>query len=184
LVEAIPRRMRVGAPAPAQVRIGRDKIDGLMQLLTAGRAQHRPDAVIARTLTVRLRAPDGGFWIEAASPETQWVDTAPGHQQDEPVSWRWTVTPQRRGRRRLQLVVAARTVGRDGIAAETAPPDRVIEVAVRGNHLRRVLRWVALLCVLGIGAALGRFGQGLWEAGPTLIENVLGLIRTSGFLGG
>ena len=58
---AIPRRMRVGAPAPAQVRIGRDKVDGLVQLLLAGRAPHRPDAAVTQALTVRLRAPDGGF---------------------------------------------------------------------------------------------------------------------------
>jgi hypothetical protein len=180
--------MRLGAPAPAQVRIGRDKIDGLMQLLMAGRAQHRPDAIIARALTVRLRAPEGGFAIEAASPETQWVEAAPGQQQDEPVTWRWTVTPQRRGRRRLQLVVAARTIGRDGVAAETAPPDRVIEVAVRGNRLRRIVRWVLLLGALAVAAALGRFGQELWEGGPTLLNKLLndalGLLVSSGFLGG
>lgn len=184
LVETIPRRMRVGASAPAQVRIGRDKIDGLIQLLMAGRGQHRPDAVIARVLTVRLKAPDGGFWIEPASPETQWIETTPGLQTDEPVSWRWTVTPQRRGRRRLQLIVAARTIGRDGIAAETAPPDRVIEVAVLANRFRRAVRWTAWLGVLAIGAALGRFGADLWYAGPALIETVLGLLRSSGFVAG
>jgi len=169
--------MRVGAAAPAQVRISRDKIDGLMQLLMGGRAQHRPDAVVARALSVRLRAPEGGFWIESASPETQWIELAPGAQQDEHISWRWSVTPQRPGRRRLQLLVTARMVGHDGIAAETAPPDRVIEVAVRGNRLRGVMRWIALLAVLGLGAALGRFGQDLWEAGPALL-------RSLGFLAG
>jgi hypothetical protein len=188
-VETIPRRMRVGTPAPAQVRIGREKIDGLVQLLMAGRAQYRPEAAIARALTVRLRAPDGGFSIEAASPETQWVETAPGDPQDEPISWRWTVTPQRRGRRRLQLLVAARTIGRDGIAGEAAPPERMIDVAVRGNPARRAMRWIALLLVLAIGAALGRYGQELWDAGPTallnrLFSNVWGLLVSSGFLGG
>ena len=176
--------MQVGAAAAAQVRISRDKIDGLMQLLMGGRAQHRPDAVVARALSVRLRAPDGGFWIEAASPETQWVEMAPGAQQDEQVSWRWNVTPQRRGRRRLQLLVTARTVGRDGIAAETAPPERVIEVAVRGNHLRRTMRWIAILAVLALGAVLGRFGQDLWDAGPALLKETLGLLNSLGFLGG
>jgi hypothetical protein len=189
LVETIPRRMRVGAPAPAQVRIGREKIDGLMQLLMAGRAQYRPDAAVAHALTVRLRAPDGGFWIEAASPETQWVGTASGDQQDEPISWRWTVTPQRRGRRRLQLLVAARMIGRDGIAAEAAPPERVIDVAVSGSPTRRAARWIAWLVVLAVAAALGRFGQELWEVGPVallnrLLGSVLGLLASSGFLGG
>ncbi len=78
LVETIPRQMRVGAPAAAQVRIGRDKVDGLVHLLMGGRATHRPDAVAAQALTVRLRAPEGGFAIEALTPETQWVEPAAG----------------------------------------------------------------------------------------------------------
>jgi hypothetical protein len=188
LVETIPRRMRLGAPTPAQVRIGREKVDGLVQLLLAGRAPQRPDAV-AHALTVRLRAPDGGFSIEAASPETQWVDAAPGDPRDEPVSWRWTVTPQRRGRRRLQLLVAARTIGRDGIAAEAAPPDRMIDVAVRGNPARRIVRLIVLLGLVGVGIAAGRFGQEAWDTGLAatvnrLVSNVLGLLVSSGFLGG
>lgn len=184
LVEAIPRRMRVGTPATAQVRIAREKIDGLMQLLLAGRAEPRPDAALAQALTVRLRAPDGGFWIEAASPETQWVEAAHGEHRDEPIGWRWTVTPQHRGRRRLQLLVAARIVGRDGIAAEAAPPDRVIDVAVHGNPVRRAVRWLVLLSLLGAAAALGRFGQELWDVGLNgVLSNLLGLLVSSGFLG-
>ncbi len=42
LMEAIPRKMRVGATTSAQVRIGRDKVDSLMQLLMGNRAQHHP----------------------------------------------------------------------------------------------------------------------------------------------
>ena len=93
--------MRVGAATAAQVRIGRDKVDSLMQLIMGGRAQLHPEAVLSRVLTVRLRAPDGGFAIEPVTPETQWIDAGPGVHQDENVGWRWTVTPQRRGRRRL-----------------------------------------------------------------------------------
>jgi hypothetical protein len=140
-------------------------------------------------LTVRLRAPDGGFWIEAASPETQWVDAASGDQHDEPISWRWAVTPQRRGRRRLQLLVAAHTIGRDGIAAEAAPPERVIDVAVSGNSARRAARWIAWLVVVAGAAGLGRFGAELWDVGPLallnrMLSSVLGLLAASGFLGG
>jgi hypothetical protein len=189
-VETIPRQMRVGAPASAQVRIGRDKVDGLVQLLLAGRAQHRPEAALAHALTVRLTAPDGGFLIAPAAPETQWVDTAGADRhQDEPIGWRWTVTPQRRGRRRLQLHVAARTIGRDGIPVEAAPPDRVIEVAVRGKPVRGLVRWIAFLALLGAAAALGRYGQELWEVGPAtllsrLIAAIQGLLASSGLLGG
>ena len=193
LMEAIPRKMRVGAATSAQVRIGRDKVDSLLQLLLGNRAQHHPEAVTARVLTVRLRAPDGGFSIEPGTPETQWIETSPGQppgqSHDDHVAWHWTVTPRRRGRRRLQLLVSARTVGRDGIAAETAPPERVIEVTVRPNLVRRFVRWAAVLVLFGAGAALGRLSQDklaqdLLDVGALLVKNVLGLLRTSGFIAG
>jgi hypothetical protein len=193
LIEAIPRRMRVGAATMAQVRIGRDKVDGLMQLLMGNRAQLNAEAVVARVLSVRLRAPDGGFAIESATPETQWIETPapgqPGQPQDEHIAWQWDVTPQRRGRGRLQLLVSARAVGRDGITAETAPPERIIEVAVRPRLLQRLVRLVAVLVLFGLGVGLGRvshdgLAQDAWDLGTSLVSNVLGLLRTSGFLGG
>ena len=175
LVETIPRRMRVGVPASAQVRISRNRIDGLIGLLMQGRGMvHRPDALITRALSVRLRAPDGGFWIEAASPETQWVEIGAGLHQDDDVTWRWTVTPQRRGRGRLILVVAARTIGHDGMAAEAAPPDRTIEVTVTGGRLRRLARSVVFLAALIAGAVLGRFGGEVWALGAAVIRQIVG----------
>jgi neural Wiskott-Aldrich syndrome protein len=175
LVETIPRRMRLGKPMPAQVRIARDKIDGLIALLLSGRGMaHRSDTFVTRALSVRLRAPDGGFAIEPGSPETQWVETTPGLQHDEFVNWRWTVTPQRRGRGRLLLIVTARTVGRDGLATETAPPDRVIEVSVKGGRLRGLARWTGRLVVLLLGVAIGRFGNEFWALGTALLKRIAG----------
>ena len=175
LVETIPRRMRVGVPASAQVRISRSRIDGLIGLLMQGRGMvYRPDALITRALSVRLRAPDGGFWIEAASPETQWVETAAGLHQDDDVTWRWTVTPQRRGRGRLILVVATRTIGHDGLAAEAAPPDRAIEVTITGGRLRRLARSIGLLAAIIAGAVLGRFGGEVWALGAAVINKIVG----------
>ena len=167
--------MRVGVPSSAQVRISRDRIDGLILLLMKGRGMaHRPETLVTRALSVRLRAPDGGFWIESASPETQWMETASNLPQDEQVAWRWTVTPQRRGRGRLILVVTAGAVGHDGIAAETAPPDRVIEVAVTGGRLRRLAGWGGFLAALVLGAMLGRFGNEFWALGAAIIKRFTG----------
>jgi neural Wiskott-Aldrich syndrome protein len=175
LVETIPRRMRVGVPATAQVRISRDRVDSLILLLMKGRGvPHRPETLITRALSVRLRAPDGGFWIEAASPETQWMETASGLHQDEHVTWRWTVTPQGRGRSRLVLAVSARTVGHDGLAAETAPPDRTIEVTVTGGRLRRLAGWGGFLVALLLGAVLGRFGNEVWALGAAIGKRLIG----------
>jgi hypothetical protein len=154
--------------------------------------QQHPDNVLARVLTVRLRAPDGGFLVEAATPETQWIDTGNGGMGlplNEPIGWRWTVTPQRRGRRRLQLEVAARIVGREGITPETSPPERIIDVTVSPNRLRRVLRLLALLALFGLGAGIGwvsqdKVLQDALELGAALVKHALGLLQTSGFLTG
>src|SRR5262249_6980828 len=151
--------------------------------------QPQPDAVAVRVLSVRLRAPDGGFAIEPATPETQWIEGASG-PRDDPIAWHWEITPLRRGRGRLPLLVSARTVRREGITPETAPPDRSIEVAVRGGgFIRRVARWVSLLLFLGAGVALGRLShdglaQDVLDIGASLVKLALGLLKTSGFLGG
>jgi hypothetical protein len=189
-MEAIPRRMRVGAATVAQVRINRDKIESLMHLLAAGRAPApAADALVARVLSVRLLAPDGGFAIEAESAETQWIEASPKQGQEDHVGWRWAVTPLASGRRRLQLMVAARAVGRDGIGPEASPPDRIIEIAVRPNRLRRLVRWVAFLLLFAAAVGLGRLShdklaQDIVDIVSAIWRNALGLLVTSGFLSG
>jgi len=175
LVETIPRRMRVGVPAPAQVRIDREKVDGLILLLLGPRAANlRPDAFLTRALSVRLIAPDGGFWIESQAPETQWVETAPSVQKDESATWRWNVTPHRRGRYRLLLAVTARAVGRDGLTAETSPPDRTIEVVVKSNARYRIGRAISVLAAVLLGAAIGRFGPEIWASAAAILRRLTG----------
>jgi hypothetical protein len=189
-MEAIPRRMRVGAVAVAQVRINRDKVEGLMQLLAAGRAPPLPaEAVLARVLSVRLLAPDGGFAIEAETPETQWIEAGPVQAHEDHVGWRWSVTPLAGGRHRLQLAVAARTVSRDGIGSEASPPDRIIEVAARPNRLRRLVRLVGVIVLFAGGVGLGRLSHDklaldLVDVVGAIWRNILGLLTTSGFLAG
>jgi hypothetical protein len=184
-MEAIPRRMRIMTPAAAQVRISRDKVESLMQLLAAGRPQPAPDAVVGRLISVRLKAPDGGFAIEAETPEAQWVEA----QQEDHVGWRWTVTPLQRGRHRLQLAVAARTVARDGVGPETAPPDRIIEVAVRPRRLRGLMRWMGLALLIAAGVGMGRLSQDklaqdIVDVASAIWKNLMGLLVTSGFVVG
>ena len=173
LVESVPRRMRVGVASKAEVRISRDRIEALVVALNGHGMPHRPDQFLARALSVRLKAPNGGFFIEPASPETQWVERTSTHARDEHAIWRWTVTPQRRGRGRLLLMVSARTVGHDGLPAESAPPDRLIEVRVSPNRMRGLGRWLAWLTALAIGAALGRFSDQLWTTASALIKKML-----------
>jgi neural Wiskott-Aldrich syndrome protein len=171
LVESIPRRMRERVPVTGEVRITRDKIEALMQALTSA-TPHRPH--LARTLCVRLRAPNGGFTIEAMTPETQWIESNANPVHDDTALWRWTIVPQRSGRGRLLLTLSARTIGADALSAESAPPDRMIDVRVRANYARRCARFVAFLATLAAGALLGHFGEQAWSAAITALKQALG----------
>ena len=115
LAEAIPRRMRLMVPERVEVRIARKDLEGLAAGLEGRGPAARHDIVITSAMSVRLKAPDGGFAIDSLSPDTQWIENrlnlAGG---DEFASWRWTVRPIRRGRARLHLIVSARTAGPDG----------------------------------------------------------------------
>lgn len=167
LAESVPRRMRVGVPAMAEVRVARDKIDALIAALNGRGPPHQGDASIARALSVRLGATEGRFWIEPASPETHWVDSSPAAPREEPLIWRWTVVPRRRGRSRLTLMVSAQGVSRDGVAAQSAPMDRTVEVRVRPNHLRRAARLAGWIAAMAAGALIVLRGQEYW--GPVLV---------------
>jgi hypothetical protein len=164
--------MRIGAPTIAEVRIARDKVDGLLLALNGRNPHASADAPSAQALSVRLRAAKGGFWIEPATPETQWLDGSPGRAVDDYVAWRWTVIPRLRGRNRLTLMVSVHTAGSAGT---TSPPDRVIDVRVGANHLRRALRIIGWIAAGLIGAALARFGPEYWPLASAVLRKTLGL---------
>lgn len=174
LLENIPRVMRVGVSASVEVRIARADLQNLGAGLDGRGAPVRHDLVITKAMSVRLRAPDGGFWIETASPETQWIESRLGIPSDDYASWRWTVTPQQRGAARLQLIVAARTVGTDGLAAESALPEQMIEVTVRTNIARTAGRLVGWVIAAAVGGVLARFGDTIWATGAQMVRSITG----------
>lgn len=150
--------MKVGVGKLVEVRLARSGVKALSEGLDLSGTGHRSGSqMITKALSVRLRAPDGAFWVEAASPETQWIENVLGVMTDEFVSWRWHVTPKARGQQRLQLVVSARTVGSDGLAAETAVPDRIFDVRVQPNYGSGFMRAGGLLAAAGFGALLALF---------------------------
>jgi neural Wiskott-Aldrich syndrome protein len=159
LVENVPRHMCVGHPEAVEIRIAREHAAGTMVGLQGHGPPVRHDLYITKAMSVRLRAPDGGFRIEAASPETQWTEPAMGSLSGEFASWRFMVTPERRGEHTLQLVVAARVIGSDGLTAETTLPDQVITVHVRANYVRGFARWSGWLAALAIGGLIGKLSE-------------------------
>ena len=150
--------MRVAIPATVEVRIARDKVEALGEGMQGHAPVQRHDLFITKAMTVKLKAPDGGFWIETASPETQWIENTLGLLHDDFASWRWTVTPRERGPKRLQLVVSARTVGTDGLAAETPLPDQIITVKVRVNYKKAFKKFGGWVIAALIGGAISTLG--------------------------
>lgn len=160
-VENIPRKMRVGVSMVVEARIGRRDVKAIAEGMDGGAAIVRHEITVTKAMSVRLRSPDGGFFIESSSPETQWIEGAPGFDGDY-ASWRWTITPRERGKHRLQLLASARTVGDDGLTAETALPDQMIEVKVTVNYARSAARLAGWMTAAVIGGVLARFGEGLF----------------------
>lgn len=158
LIENIPRVMRDAVSEIVEARIGRRDIEAMNDGMQGRGAPVSHEVFLTRAMSVRLRAPDGGFLIEPMSPETQWIENSLGIMDDDFASWRWSVMPMRRGRRRLQLVVSARSVGTNGDSAETALPEQVIDVRVRTNLGRLAGRaglWLGAAVVTGIIGAFG-----------------------------
>jgi hypothetical protein len=172
MVENIPRTMRVGIPVVVEARVARAEVKALADGLQGGGAVWRHELTVTKAMSVRLRAPDGGFFIETASPETQWIENALGLITDDYVSWRWAVTPKERGAKRLQLVISARTVGTDGLAAETALPDQIVNVKVRVNYAKTVKRIGGWALAAIVGGVLARFGEDL----PATIASLMNTI--------
>jgi hypothetical protein len=159
LVHNIPPKMTVGVSLVCEARIGRAEVKAIVEGLQGGGAVVRQEVMVTKAMSVRLRSPDSGFFIEGSSPETQWIENVLGMSAEDFARWRWTITPRDKGRKRLQLIVSARTVGADGLAAETAMPDQVIEVRVRTNYGRSAKRWLGWAIAAVLGGVLARFGD-------------------------
>ena len=170
LAENVPRKMRVGISERVEIRIARGRVKAITEGMEGGGLAWRHDVTVTKAMSVRLRAPEGGFFVETASPETQWINSQFADVGDEFASWRFLVTPNTRGWSRLQIIVSARTVGADGLAAETAFPDQVIEVKVKSNLKRAFLRWSGWIAAAVMGGAFAKFGEGAFEAGSQLIS--------------
>lgn len=173
LAENIPRAMRVGITERIEVRIGKAAAKAITEGLEGSGVAWRHEVTITQAMSVRLRAPDGGFFIETVSPETQWIENNLGLGNDDFASWRFQVTPQSRGWAQLQIVVSARTIGNDGMAAETALPDQIVDVKVRTNYKQTLARWTGWTIAAIAGGMLAKFGEGGFDIVNTIIDKLI-----------
>jgi hypothetical protein len=154
-MENIPRRMRVATPERVEVRISREETDAITKGFDGRGEVIHHEVLVSQAMSVMLRAPDGGFFIETLSPETQWTSDGSDHRTRERFGrWRWAVTPKSAGDHRLQLVVAARSVDENGMTGDTALPDQVIDVRVSTNYMLSFKRALAWFVVMALGGAI------------------------------
>lgn len=150
----LPKRWRRGRTETIEVRVARTPLSGG----GAGPvpASLRPELIAARAIMVRLRGAKGAFTIEPASPETQWDQAAGtgGRTAGDAAVWRFSVTPLRGAVRDLHLMVAARTVGADGVMADTVLPDQVLPAKVSRDLLRPLRQVLAVVAIALISIAL------------------------------
>ena len=168
LTENIPRSMQVGRSETVEVRIAKSHLHPSADATAGAQQSYLHELIVTKAVSVRLRAPDGGFAIETGSPETQWLDNNAVVTAEDFASWRWNVTPVKRGAGSLQLVVSTRTIASDGLTADTAMPDQVFDVAVKPNYGRSLLRVAGWIGLMIAGALLSKFGQNGFETVATL----------------
>ena len=145
----VPKSMRIGKKVSVEVRIARAAIAGL-----SGGSRPmalRAEQIAARAITVRLRGTKAAFAIEANSPETQWDQTTSqaGRAAVETAVWRFSVSPLKATRADLHVVASARTVGADGVMADTGLPDQVVTVRI-GRDVGRFMRRSAAVSTIAI----------------------------------
>jgi hypothetical protein len=159
---SIPTRLKQGRAHVIEVRIDRPAmapVSGPPRSYAL-----RPESVVARAIAVRLRPLAGRFIIDALSPETQWDQTGAGgggRLTPEAAVWRFSVTPVGSGRGVLQLAVSARTLGADGVLAETQLPEQSYDVRVAAGYGGLVGRVGKLVLIGGAGMVLLKLVEGM-----------------------
>ena len=155
--------MKVGVLETVEIRIAREGVPDVARGLQGGGAPHTHQLLITRAMSVRLQGEPGRFYIEPKSPETQWTGTRPDQLASDYAVWRFTVIPQVRGPAELTLIVASRSIGADGVIADTSLPEQRVSIRVKANVTRGLKRWIGWIGVAVLGGILAKLGEGFWE---------------------
>lgn len=175
LVENIPRRMKVGVVEAVEVRVAREGVADVGRGLQGSGTPHTHQLLITRAMSVRLQGEPGRFYIEAKSPETQWTGARPDQLASDYAVWRFTVIPQVRGPAELTLIVASRSIGADGVIADTSLPEQRITIRVSANVTRSLRRWTGWVAVAVLGGVLAKLGEGFWAQLWALARHALSI---------
>jgi neural Wiskott-Aldrich syndrome protein len=157
LLGHIPRKARVAVAETVEILLSREEAAMIFgRPARRGQPQQDHDAPMAcRAVTVRMSAPEGGFFIDAPAPETQWVFDRPSFLGDEAFGrWAWTLIPNESGSYNLTVQISARDIDENGLAGDLNLPEQVIAVRIRGNFWRGLGRLLRTVFVLLAGSGL------------------------------
>jgi len=157
LVENVPRRMRAHVSVEAEIRVSSTIAPEFAADLVGQGKTGLCGIDVAQAMSLRLSAPSGGFMIEAQSPETQWVWRSKSQSVNELAAWRFILTPDRRGPNSLRLTFSYKEIGPNGLLADSALPDRILDVSVSTNLAKTLTHVAVWVTTLIVGAALGAY---------------------------
>jgi Clp amino terminal domain, pathogenicity island component len=160
LLQDVPRNARIGSPETVRVRMTKEETS---QLLSKARRRSPPQHgtgahILCCAVAMHLAAPEGGFFVEALSPETQWLPAAREAVEKEPFGdWAWTLMPADTGYYPLSLSVSARELDSNGNWAHVRLPVQTFKARIRGSLFRFAagLFKTMLLLLLGSGLTVG-----------------------------
>lgn len=153
ILAPIPRKACVGVSQMVQIALTRDEAALIFGRTLQPKAREAAEGeAVCRAVTMRLSAPEGGFFIEALTPETQWLQDR--SQEEAPLGWAWTVIAGAAGSSCLKASISARDVDASGAGGAIAAPDQVIKVRVRGNIWLSLLRSLRSLLWMLLGSGL------------------------------
>ncbi len=156
-LETIPRTLRLARGQIVEIRLGKEQA-GQLFARPGQRPQQGGEAI--RAVSVRLSAPEGGFFIETMTPETQWLLNRPGTAGEEPFgSWSWAVVPNETGRQTLAVSVSVRDIDANGVLTGSQVAEELIKIRVGANLGRFLGGLIRTLFLLSAGAGLA---AGAW----------------------
>jgi hypothetical protein len=154
VLTTIPRKARVAVPETIEILLSKQEAGLIFGWLSRQGPQQGAESA-CRAISIRLSAPDGGFFIEGQTPETQWLLDRPSFLGEEAFgTWAWTAIPNDSGAFGLKVSMWAREVDASGVTNDIALPDQVIKVQVGGNFWRGFGRYLRSVLLLLAGSGL------------------------------
>jgi hypothetical protein len=73
----------------------------------------------------------------------------------ELAAWRFIITPNRRGSNSLRVTFSCKEIGPNGLFADSALPDRMLDIVVSTNLPKTLTQAAVWVTTLIVGVALG-----------------------------